>query len=262
MEQTIKMIVTDMDGTFLNHQSKLSSDTFEVLENLKEKGIEFAVASGRHYQSLNKKMHGADIIYISENGTEIIEHGKAVFVSSIQKDMIQEIIQTIDSLDHVGLILSSKQGGIGYRLTTKMYDECIEYYGIINQVHTIDLSDIDINMITLITDPKDRQMIYETYCKQYEDRFTVLHKDNWIKISNQHMNKGNAVMKLIEEHHYKENELMLFGDDINDVEMLSLNQRTYAMKHSTDSLKKKAKYVLEDHDTFSVIKEIKNKLDV
>lgn len=45
----IKLIACDMDGTLLTSDKKLPKDLFSVLEQLRERGILFAVASGRQY---------------------------------------------------------------------------------------------------------------------------------------------------------------------------------------------------------------------
>ena len=49
----IKLIATDMDGTFLNDQHQYDQDLLrKVLASCKEKGIYFAAASGRALLSL------------------------------------------------------------------------------------------------------------------------------------------------------------------------------------------------------------------
>ena len=46
----IKLIVTDIDGTLLPEGThSLDPEYFEVITRLREKGIQFAAASGRHW---------------------------------------------------------------------------------------------------------------------------------------------------------------------------------------------------------------------
>ena len=48
----IKLIVTDIDGTLLPEGThSLDPEYFEVITRLREKGIQFAAASGRHWKS-------------------------------------------------------------------------------------------------------------------------------------------------------------------------------------------------------------------
>ena len=68
MKNSIKLVVTDMDGTLLNSDKKMHPETLEIIDKLNEKGVLFAVASGRQYFNLRNKFNkNDDIIYIAEN---------------------------------------------------------------------------------------------------------------------------------------------------------------------------------------------------
>ena len=50
---TVKVIVTDMDGTFLDDAKQYDRDRFQAqFEPLKARNIEFVVASGSQYYQL------------------------------------------------------------------------------------------------------------------------------------------------------------------------------------------------------------------
>ena len=50
---TVKVIVTDMDGTFLDDAKQYDRDRFQAqFEQLKARHIEFVVASGNQYYQL------------------------------------------------------------------------------------------------------------------------------------------------------------------------------------------------------------------
>ena len=48
----IKLVATDMDGTLLDGKGKLPRQFGEIFKLLQQKGILFAVASGRQYFTL------------------------------------------------------------------------------------------------------------------------------------------------------------------------------------------------------------------
>ena len=48
----IKLIATDMDGTLLNSNNQIQEGFYEVFNELQEKDIIFAAASGRQYYNL------------------------------------------------------------------------------------------------------------------------------------------------------------------------------------------------------------------
>ena len=68
----IKLVATDMDGTFLDGNGRFDMERLKsLLTSYKEKGIYFAVASGRGFLSLEKLFADVrdDIIFIAENGS-------------------------------------------------------------------------------------------------------------------------------------------------------------------------------------------------
>ena len=66
----IKLVATDMDGTFLDGNGRFDMDRLkQVLDRFKEKDMYFAVASGRGLLSLEKLFEEVrnEIIFIAEN---------------------------------------------------------------------------------------------------------------------------------------------------------------------------------------------------
>lgn len=48
----IRLVITDMDGTLLHNDKSMPDQAFAMIEQLHQKGIAFAAASGRQYASL------------------------------------------------------------------------------------------------------------------------------------------------------------------------------------------------------------------
>ena len=72
--ETIKLIASDLDGTLVPEGTPdINPQVLEVISRLKEKGILFAAASGRQYQSMYKLLEPIkdDVIFIAENGGAI-----------------------------------------------------------------------------------------------------------------------------------------------------------------------------------------------
>ena len=44
---SFKLVVTDMDGTFLNSKDEISEENLKIVEQLNERGILFSIATGR-----------------------------------------------------------------------------------------------------------------------------------------------------------------------------------------------------------------------
>ena len=79
---TVKVIVTDMDGTFLNDAKTYDRSRFLAqFAQLQQRGIEFVVASGNQYYQLISFFPEIreQISFVAENGALVYEHGTQLF---------------------------------------------------------------------------------------------------------------------------------------------------------------------------------------
>ena len=82
----IKLIASDLDGTLLyGRDNTVSEEMFEMIREMKKKGIIFAAASGRPYSSIRHLFREVadDIIYICESGSLVIDKGEVIFSKCI-----------------------------------------------------------------------------------------------------------------------------------------------------------------------------------
>ena len=73
----IKLIVSDMDGTFLNPKGVYDKERFQkLLDKMTEKDISFVVASDNRMDRLNAVFSGisGNIDFVAENGALVIDH--------------------------------------------------------------------------------------------------------------------------------------------------------------------------------------------
>lgn len=85
----IKLVATDMDGTFLDGEGRFDMKRLKnVLVSYKEKGIYFAVASGRGILSLKKLFADVrdEVIFIAENGSYVEFHGEDMYEATMSRD--------------------------------------------------------------------------------------------------------------------------------------------------------------------------------
>ena len=68
----IKIIASDMDGTLLNSEHKISSENLKAIKEAQDKGIHFAIATGRDYLDVEPvlKECGLKCECIVSNGAE------------------------------------------------------------------------------------------------------------------------------------------------------------------------------------------------
>lgn len=87
----IKLIATDMDGTFLKGDGSYDRERFSrLLPKLKEQDILFTVASGRAMIALEKVFAGfeQDLAFVAENGSFVLYNDRVLFEAKMESDFI------------------------------------------------------------------------------------------------------------------------------------------------------------------------------
>ena len=67
--KSIRLVAVDMDGTFLDDESKYDRARFaRIHSRMQEDGIRFVVASGNQHRTLSRYFDGySDVFHIAEN---------------------------------------------------------------------------------------------------------------------------------------------------------------------------------------------------
>ena len=71
----MKLLATDMDGTFLRDDKSYSEEFNDLYKQMLKKAIQFVIASGNQYEALVCKFDDDikdDLYYLCENGTKIV----------------------------------------------------------------------------------------------------------------------------------------------------------------------------------------------
>ena len=89
----IKMIATDMDGTFLDSEKRFDPEFIDIFYKLKEKNIKFVIASGNQYYRLFQKFIplSDQMYFIAENGSFIAEGATELYCNIIDDDVVEKI---------------------------------------------------------------------------------------------------------------------------------------------------------------------------
>ena len=264
----LKLIATDMDGTLLNSKKELPEKTFDIINRLHAKGITFAVASGREYNSLvNIYKEIADkIVIISDNGARITYNGKMISHDIMAQHSIDEIMHAVSQIPDLKLTICCLNSTYMFEenVLSEMSNELIESYFpdriIINDLSEIPADDQIIKFA--IFDPKrnSRTNIYEKL-KNLEHKYQLaVSGTEWMDIMNLGVNKGVAIQKLQEKLSATAEETMVFGDELNDYEMMQRAYYSYAMENAVDKIKKVSNFTAPSNEDQGVIRILENLL--
>lgn len=261
----IKLIVTDMDGTFLNSKYEVSPDFPEVYEELKKRDILFVPASGRQMSGITKYFGEiqSEIGFIAENGGYVVYKNEEIFADKLSQESIAGIIRTIRAIPEARAVLSAKENSY-YESSDEVFVDYFSKYYIQNQKKedlTLEVDD-SVFKIAVYHPVSAEEFLYPALKKfEDEDLVVVVSGKNWLDIMNKHTNKGNAIEKLQKSLNILPEQTMAFGDYLNDIEMLKNAHYSYAMENAHPSVKEVARFEACSNDRFGVLETIKTYLN-
>lgn len=256
----IKLIATDMDGTFLDSNKQFSPEFSSLFFKMKEKGIKFAIASGNQFYRLYQKFipMSNDIIFIAENGAYIANGAQEFYCSVINRELVNKIVDIIEKTPRVFMIMCGKKGAY---VQTKYLDyqhEVTKYYCSYTFVDSFDDVHDDIVKIAIF-DPEYSIREFEgSIRKELPSGLKLVTSGNeWMDIMNEDINKGVAMKIIQESMNITKDECAAFGDQMNDYELLKEVKYAYAMANAVDAIKDISYEVVLSNNEQGVIEKIK-----
>lgn len=255
---SIKLIAFDLDGTFLDSKKNIHPDNIKALEAAAEKGVVIVPATGRIVGGVPQQIRELPFIryYVTVNGAFVYDavEDKAVARAEIPLEDALSLLRYEDSL---GISYDCYQDGWGY-MSADMYDRAGEYVtdpGILKLVLTLrtkvpELKEYlrqkgeSVQKLQLyFTDMQERARQFETLPGMFPDMaFTTSVPFN-IEINSSAATKGQGLAALCKLLGIKAEEVLAFGDDRNDADMIRFAGIGVAMENAIEELRAAADWV-------------------
>ncbi|HFU3843930.1 TPA: Cof-type HAD-IIB family hydrolase [Streptococcus suis] len=270
----VRLVATDMDGTFLDGQGSFDKEGFSrILDRLEEKSIPFVIASGNGIGRLLQLFKGFEqrLIFVSDNGSHVYQAGKTVIRRSIQQGEIKAVLEFFQGRwAEVCLMLSTEKNiymqdgaGVPFEGTdlpiepTQMaafqsrvtYLDDLSAYPITESIYRLGLWVPEEQVIQLI----------EPFNQAFQGQLVAVTSGyGSIDILPQGIHKAWGLEQVLTSLDIEPEQVMAFGDSDNDIEMLNYVGYSYAMENATDKVKAVAKYMAPSYleaGVFQVIEE-------
>ena len=260
----IKLIATDLDGTILNDDGGLNKEFESVFNELEKRNIIFMAASGRQYPNLKKVFECAKdrMMFVAENGTFAVHKGKELFCNSMKKENVEEIIEYTRTIKSKEAVLNTKYCAYIECKDPEFKEMLGTYCASIKVVD--DLKDVKEEILKVaIHEEKAISENCQDYFDKFSDRLQVCTSgDHWMDISEKGVNKGTALEHIKKEYNIDYNEVMIFGDQMNDFEMMETGYYSYAMENAIDGLKERARFMAGSNNNNGVLEKIKEVIGI
>lgn len=248
----VTLVATDLDGTLLTGNKKVTEKTRRALQELKNRGIIFGIASGRPVEStlILSKDWGLDedvSFLIGMNGGTIYDIRKKekeeFFL--MKGETILEIIEHFKDMNVLFHILIGN-----HRYTNHSTPETRAHAQLFGEVETeVDLNEFLVGkkinkLIIYLLNPSEMDLIKEragTFSSPEYVSFQT--SPNLYEYVDPNINKGFGIKKVCEHFGVDIQDVVAFGDAANDKEMLEVVGTGVAMKNASDEIKAVADYV-------------------
>lgn len=255
----IKLIATDMDGTLLNDQNQLPTDFPATFTSLKEKGVIFGAASGRQYYNLLERFpeQKEEMLFIAENGTFVLYKGEELFSNPLPREMAMQLVEVGRTIEGAYVIVCGKQSAYIESSEPELLEQVDKYYARREIVEDLTKVEDDILKVTIL-DFKGAEDNSNHYFSAYRDQLQVAVSGFlWLDITNGDANKGTAMKKVQEYFHVTAEETMVFGDYLNDLDLMKQAYYSFAMANAHEDIKRISRFEAKANNEAGVIEAIK-----
>jgi Cof subfamily protein (haloacid dehalogenase superfamily) len=243
VKDKVKVVISDLDGTLLNKEHRISDYTKTVFQELHDQNYLIVVATGRHHLDAMPIVDGLGfpLYLVTSNGARIHSPQKELLFShDIDSDSIKSVLDL----------------GIDSEITTVLFKENVwqtnRHNEALNNFQTelnylpevVDFATVeDFSAIKMFFTHDRHSKLMELrdqILSKYPDLFShAFSLPLCLEFMDKSVDKSVAISKILEIENFNFEQTISFGDGYNDEKMLNATAKGLLMGNSPDSLKNK-----------------------
>ncbi len=246
----IRLVVSDMDGTILrNGAQELPPRMVPIIQRLHDKGILFVAASGRQYNGLQHLLGPVASIcdYICENGAMALHNGEVIYKALFDHDLGNALMEDIWRHKDCEIQLSAPEA-----VYIQAKDPYFAWHvkNVLRNI-TIETDNIfetgaEYIKISAYVHGNHTLEYMEEFREKWGKHFLLASTcEHWIDFIPDNIHKGSALKALLDHTGIRADEVISFGDNYNDIEMLAASGDSYAIADAVPELKQIAHHTCE-----------------
>ena len=255
-----RVIALDLDGTLLDHQKKILPESLAVLNEARRQGVKVIIVTGRHHVAIHPFYQALDLDTpaICCNGTYLYDYlGKKVLKSNPMTldsvtSMIEKLrnthIQHLMYVDNAMLYNSPTEGikrtlnwaeslPVAQRPTIEFVEDYAEVMHQYDSIWKFAVTSPDLEKLNRIIHEIETELDLD--CEwSWADQVDVGRKGN---------SKGQRLKEWVESQGMTMKDVVAFGDNFNDLSMLTTAGLGVAMGNAVDEIKQQAALVTREN---------------
>lgn len=273
----IKLFISDFDGTLLDDMHMLSETTTKAIHDLRASGVSFMPASGRDYTAIQQIMQpiGVKVKCIALNGGEFFDNeGKVLISYRLPKEKTLQVHEIIDKYDVITDYYLEND-----RVTLVQDNVKATYLDYYMRSANKSMKDIlhlfkELDFDNVVVSVKDINRVAEVGVVKIESQFANLEErrkclkelqtisgiavtssyGSNVEILSERSTKGDMAESVCELYGYQKDEILVIGDNYNDMSMITKFPNSYAMGNAVNDIKEAANYQADTNRNHGVAK--------
>ena len=254
-KQNVQIIALDLDDTLLKDDLTISDYTVSVLQKAAEKGIYVMLCSGRSDNAMLPFVHQLDIAgteygryMVTQNGTNIVDLHKRMSIYSriLTNEVVQKVYERVVENDFSIHLYDSSTIYTFKKTERGQVDANLSglNYVVKDDFETFMLSGFP--KMVVPGDPEKLVAFQDLLRKEIGDKCVVFtSKPYFLEVLPKDSGKGEALVWLAKELNIPVENVMAFGDSMNDESMINLTGKRVSMINGRDEIKNAAKFITE-----------------
>lgn len=255
----IKLIATDIDDTLLNSRGELLPSTVDAVRAAVARGVKVVLCSGRPFAGLRVILQQ---LGINTPNQYAVTFNGAIIVNAEGMPMSSEIL---NYEDYVDLTHFAEEQGVPFNVL----DDQSNIYTANRDIDAITVvqaaensaglfyrqaeempADFQIAKGVFVGTPAQLDAVEPAVHERYgTDHYVVRAANKFLEVMHAGVSKGNALRRLTDMLDIKPGEVMVLGDEANDIPMFRFAGVAVAMGNGSVKAKAAATYVTASNDT-------------
>ncbi len=263
----IRLIAADMDGTLLDDAKEIHDHFWPLVDALFERGIRFCPASGRQYFNLYSRFADVadEMVFIAENGAFVVRGTEEISSDTLDPELVRRVVLAIRDLAtsgaDVGAVVCGKRAAYIERGDPPFRAQVDSYYASLEVLEDLLERPADGILKIAVYDFSSAERSTAPALAPFRDEVRVVVSGaHWVDVQSTSTSKGAGIRHLQEALGITRAQTMVFGDFLNDLEMMDEADYSFAMHNAHPALKERARYVAPPNTENGVIRTISSVL--
>lgn len=250
-----KMIVTDLDGTLLKNDKTISKNTIEAINELRMSGHKFVIATARPLRAAQKFLQSVETdAGIYHNGALIYKLGEKM--DGFQIDSVKKLVDKVLNKYPKASIAVETDDVLYSNFNVEHLWPGTDY--IITEADFVELEGKKADKVIIeVSSMKDMEK-YKEFLS--DDLYIQLSENKIGMIMKKNATKSNGIIFLAQSYGINIDDVICFGDDYNDIDMLTLCGTGICMANGVQKAKDVADVLCDTNENDGVAKWIKENI--